>query len=751
MICGLRDRDCLNVKTVSKTYEIGWKQITFESGRLALLANWSAVIRDCAWNYLITTTWIKSSVNEEADFFPLTVEFQEKYYAAWKIGWNRFAKRESRPSEAAILNSRIIDRPIRPMFPKWTLNEIQIISTILSSSWVSDFWFYGITWASLSLMLAWVTDFEWPVSGARIILDQNDNFKFDPTFEELKTAKLDLTVAWSMDAITMVESQWQQVPASIVLKAFDYAFNLIKQIGEAQLDFVNEYKKVHQIPEFSLTVKKPKEDIKHDIEEYVNWAKVETLYLLGKHDFGEKLDEIVEETKTHLIEKLWEEKIAEYKDSEIFDIVYYIVKKYMRNKVLTEKTRLDWRKLDEVRPVFADVDVLPKVHGSALFQRWITQALTITTLGWPGDIQIIDDMFEEETKRYIHHYNFPPFSVWEVKAMRWPSRRDIWHGRLAEKALEPVIPELSEFPYFIRAVSEIMTCNGSSSMASVCGSSLSLMDAWVPIKNMVSWVAMGMIYDETTGKYEVLSDIQAQEDFLWDLDFKVTWTDNWITALQMDCKIKWLKLEVIENVFKQAEWSLSYIREQMTKALAEPRKEVKEHAPVILGASIPVDKIREVIWKGWETIQKIVKEFEVEVDITDEWQVSVTAKKRDAGKAALQYILDLVKEIEVGDIMTWEAQKIIAWTWVIMDLGKWKSWMIHISKIAKERVTVIEDFIKVWDKVEVKVITVDKAANRIWLAKVLPEVEEVKPTTIPTTETQKEEVKSSEVKINELI
>ena len=410
-------------------------------------------------------------------------------------------------------------------------------------------------------------------------------------------------------------------------------------------------------------------------------------------------------------------------EAEIREHVYGAVKKKMRAKVLGEKIRLDGRKLDQVRDVRAEVGILPRVHGSVLFERGITQALTITTLGGPGDIQIVDDMFEESTKQYIHHYNFPPFSVGEVRMLRGVGRREVGHGRLAEKAIEPLLPSLEEFPYFIRAVSEITTCNGSSSMASVCGSSLSLMDAGVPLKGVVAGIAMGMIYDEETGKYEVLSDIQAQEDFLGDLDFKVAGTDKGITALQMDCKIKGLPLEVVAKVFAQAKGSLAYIRGEMNKALSSPRGSVSEYAPSILSLKIPTDRIREVIGKGGEVIQKICKDFSVEVDINDDGLVSITAKLRDNGQAALDFITALLRGVEVGDEYEGKVVKILDGVGAIVELGRGQSGMIHISKIAKERVERIESYVNVGDIVKVKVLVVDKEKGRIGLERMLPPAE----------------------------
>ncbi len=718
MIIWLKDIDASKLNVVSKTYNIWGKNITFESGKLALLIDWSVIIRDEDWNYLLTTAGIKEIKEVSWDIdLALTVDFVEKYYATGKIWGNRFMKREARPSENATLNSRIIDRPIRPMFPKWTLNEIQIISTILSSSWSWDYWFFAISWASLALQLAWCEKFEWPISGARIILDKNGLFKFDPSIEDLKDCKLDLTVAGSLDAITMVESQSSEVDDKIILDAFNYAHDIIKNLCNAQLDFINEYKKSYSIPKSKLVIKTPNEILYTKIKDYITDTKIEPLYNTWKIEFHEKLVELENDVKQFL---WYSENNEEMKENEIEEFVYKTVKSYMRKNVLSKKIRLDWRALDEVRSIKGEFGVLPKVHWSALFQRWITQALSITTLGWPKDIMLVDDMFEENSKRYIHHYNFPPFSTWEVKGLRgWPTRRDIWHGRLAEKALEWVIPSLEEFPYFIRVVSEITTCNWSSSMASVCGSSMSLMDAWVPIKNIVSWVAMWMIYDDESWKYEILTDIQAQEDFLWDMDFKIAATDKWITALQMDCKIKWLKIEVIKDVLEKSKKATTFIREEMTKDLSVPRPNLSPYAPFILSTKVPLEKIREIIWKGWETIQKIQKDFWVDIDVNNEtWILSVTAKSQIEWTNAINFITKLIKDIEVWDVCTGKVSRIISWVWAIIDFGNNKNGMIHISKIARERVNNIEDYLKIWDIVKVKVLTVDKEEWRVGLERI---------------------------------
>lgn len=720
MITGLSDQNALTKAMVAKTYEIGGKKITFESGRLALLADGAVVVRDEEGNYLLTTAGIKEEVNESAVFFPLSVEFQEKYYATGKIGGNRFMKREGRPSEAAILNSRLIDRPIRPMFPKGTINDIQIISTIMSSSGTSDYGFYGITGASLALQLAGVTEFEGPVAGVRIaLLADGTTFKFDPSISDLTTALLDLTVAGTEDAITMVESQGKEVDESMMIRAFEFAHALVRELIWAQRDFIKVYSETHPISEHKLCTKGYDAELKSRIDALITDERIMKLYHLGKTDFHHALAMLGEEMKLILAPEDGYSVI--YSGREIEEAVYSIVKKHMRKNILESGLRLDGRKADEVRPIQGTFGILPRVHGSALFQRGITQALTIATLGGPGDVQIVDDMFEENTKRYIHHYNFPPFSVGEVRPLRGVGRREVGHGRLAEKALEPVLPSFESFPYFIRMVSEITTCNGSSSMASVCGSTMAMMDAGVPITALVSGVAMGMIYDDETGKFVVLSDIQAQEDFLGDLDFKVARTDKGITALQMDCKIKGLSMEVVARVFEQARRSLEHIRIEMSKELQVPRPTLSQYAPFILSVTVPEAKMREVIGKGGETIQGIERDFGVEVNLADNGQCSVTAKNQASGQAAIDFIKRILKDDEVGDLLEGKVVKILEGVGAIVEWAKGKSGMVHISKIAKERVTNIEDFLKMGDVVQVKIIAVDKEKGRVGLERVIAE------------------------------
>lgn len=742
----LSDKNAVNVVPLTKTYNIWGKNITFETWKLWLLADWAVTISDESGNVLFVTAWFKQDgVNQKADFFPLVVDYVEKFYATWKIGWNRFMKREGRPSESSVLMSRVIDRPIRPMFPKWLINDTQIIATALSSSNESDMWFYWITWASLALLMSWAP-FEWPVAWVKIILNNDWKFIFDPSFEEENNSKMTLLVAWTLDAITMVESSGNQVSQEEMMEWLRFSFEIIKELCNSQNDFINDYKNNFGIPEVKCFYNLPDESLFDKISEYLTEDKLEVLYWLGKIDFHNALIKLEEEVKEFLgvneenAEELW------INLQSIWDSVYKKVKKVMRKNVLLNNKRLDLRALDEVRTIKCETWLLPRVHGSWLFQRWMTQVLSVTTLGWPEDIQIIDDMYEETTSRYIHHYNFPPYSVWEVRMLRWVWRREVWHWKLAERALEAVLPTEAEFPYMMRVVSETMTCNGSSSMASVCWSTLSLMQAWVPIKAPVAWVAMWMIYDEETGDYKILSDIQAQEDFLWDMDFKVTMTPAWITAMQLDVKIKWLSFKVFEEAFSQARTSINYILDEMLKVQPKVAESLSPYAPLIMNVFVPVEKIRWVIWKWGENVQRMEKEYNVKISIAEDWNTTITAKDQIGWQKAVEEIASMVWEPEVWYKGIWKVAKIIEWTWAIVEF-KWKSWMIHISKLAATRVANVTDIVKEWEDVEFEVIEVNLEKWRIGLKRkfeplpLKPVVEEIPKSdgTPNTNETPKSE------------
>ena len=718
------DSNAASIVPLNKVYTIAGKNITIETGRLAFFANGAVTMSDENDNILMVTAGIKEAgLNKKASFFPLVVDYQEKYYATGKIGGNRFMKREARPSDQATLTSRMIDRPIRPMFPKGTVNDTQILCTTLSSDNNSELGSWGITGASLALMLAGAP-FDGPVSGVKIVLNQDDTYTYDPNFEQERAAKLHLVVAGTLDALTMVEAGGQEVSNEQMLAALEKGHEIVKEMCNAQLDFVAAFEKQFgEIKKIEATLNLPDETLYEKVSEFLTEEKLEALYGQSKKGFQKVLDTLDIEVRKYLIEnKIYEveehlhEDMLESSDLDfVGNLVYKRVKVIMRKNILEKEQRLDFRKPNEVRVIKGETGLLPRTHGSALFQRGMTQVLNIATLGGPGDKQIVDGLFSETEKRYIHHYNFPPYSVGEVRMMRGVGRREVGHGRLAERALEPVLPSEADFPYMIRTVSEVTTCNGSSSMASVCGSTMSLMNAGVPIIRPVSAVAMGMIYDENTGDYKILSDIQAQEDFLGDMDFKVARTMQGITAMQLDVKIKGLKMEVFEKAFDQGKDASEHILAEMLKAQAEVSPELSKYAPLIMSIQVPEDKIRSIIGKWGETIQKLQADFDVVISIEDDGMTSITAKTQEGWNKAIEVIKQILWVPEVGYKGEWEVVKIIEWVGAIVAFAGTQSGMIHISKLSKERVTNIEDIVKQGDTVNFDIIQVDLAKGRIGL------------------------------------
>ena len=712
----ISDKNAPHIKAIKKSYEIWGKKYFFETWKIWLLSSGSVTMSDTEGNVIFTSVWFKTEwLNEQADFFPLVVDFQEKFYATGIIWGNRFQRREARPSDNATLTSRLIDRPIRPMFPKGLINDTQILVTVLSATGEKDLWSWWISSSSLALMMT-SAPFQWPVSGVKVIMDSSDKFIFDPKLEEENNSKLSLVVAWTLDAITMVEAWASEISDEKMLEWLEFAHNIIKDICNAQIDFIEEYKKVFEIPEIEATYNNPDTSLYEIASEFLNDKKLECLYGKGKKEFQKELDNLDIELKNLLISK---GIIIEEDDSSfVWALVYKRVKEISRKNILEKEKRLDLRKLDEVREVWGETWILPRVHGSALFSRGMTQALSIVTLAWPEDKLTMEGMMPKTTKRYMHHYNFPPYSVGEVRMIRWVWRREIWHGALAERAIVPVLPTEEEFPYTIRVVSEITTCNGSSSMASVCGSTMSLMQAWVPIKSPVAWVAMWMIYDEESWNYKILSDIQAQEDFLWDMDFKLARTKKGITALQLDVKIKWLKMEVFKNALTQWEEATSYILDKMLGIQEKVSDELSPYAPLIMSLNVPVSKISAVIWKWWENVQRIEESYNVKISIEDDWRTSITAKDQAWWEKAIAEIKEILWVPEVGYRDKWKVVKIIDGVWVIVEY-RWKnSWMIHISKLSSSRVSNIWDILKIGEVVEFEIIQIDLEKWRVSLKRI---------------------------------
>ena len=733
---GLSDKTAVNITPLKKSYTFEGKEYSFESGKLGLLTSGAVTMADNEDNVLFTSVGFKTEwLNEKADFFPLVVDFQEKFYATGLIGGNRFQRREGRPSDAATLTARLIDRPIRPMFPKGIVNDTQILLTVLSASWEKDLGSWGVTCASLGLLMTWAP-FEWPVSGIKVIMNEDGSFTSDPTTQQEEKAKLNLVIAGTLDAITMVEAGANEVSDAEMLAGLDFAHKVVKDICNAQLDFIADYKKEFGIPEIEATFNNPDVSLYEEVKGFMTEDKMEALYEKGKKEFQKELDNLDVEVRDFLASKghiVWESEWSVWEacsvddcikitENEVWALVYKRVKEVMRKNILEKGRRLDGRAVDEVRQIIWETGLLPRTHGSALFQRGMTQALSIATLWGPDDKLLSQWMMPESTKRYIHHYNFPPYSVWEVRMMRGVGRREIGHGALAERALVPVLPSESDFPYTMRVVSEITTCNWSSSMASVCGSTMSLMQAWVPIKSPVSGVAMGMIYDDETGNYKILSDIQAQEDFLWDMDFKLTRSKNGITALQLDVKIKGLKMEIFEKAFAQGNVATDYIMWKMLEIQPAVSEKLSPYAPLILNIQIPVDKIRVIIGKGGENVQRMEKDYGVKVSIEEDGSTTLTADNQEGWDKAIADIKEILWEPEVWYKWKWLVKKVLEWMWAIVEF-RWKSWMIHISKLSYKRIENVEDVVKEWDIVEFEIIQVDTAKGRIWLKRELSEVE----------------------------
>lgn len=737
---GLSDKNATSIIPLKKSYNIGGKEYVFETWKLGLLTSGAITMSDSEDNVVFTSTWFKTEgLNEKADFFPLVVDFQEKFYATGQIGWNRFQRREWRPSDLATLTARLIDRPIRPMFPKGLINDTQIIVSVLSANWEKDLGSWWVTTASLTLMMSWAP-FEGPVSGIKVAMNNDGSFISDPSVEQEENAKLNLIVAWTLDAITMVEAGANEVSDDEILKGLEFAHNIVKDICNAQIDFIKDYKEQFGIPEITATFNNPDVSLYWVVKEFLTDDKLECLYEKGKKEFQKELDWLDVETREFLESKgciespelgqaqgtasteLCSLKISE---DDVWTLVYKRVKEVMRKNILEKWRRLDWREVTQVRDIIGEVWLLPRTHGSALFQRGMTQALTIATLGWPDDKITMEWMMPDDSKRYIHHYNFPPYSVWEVRMMRGVGRREIGHWALAERALVPVLPTEEEFPYTMRLVSEIMTCNGSSSMASVCGSTMSLMNAWVPIKSPVSWVAMGMIYDEETWNYKILSDIQAQEDFLWDMDFKLTRSKNGITALQLDVKIKGLSLNIFKEAFAQGNEATDFIMGKMMEIISEPNKQLSKFAPLIMTMNIPEDKIRAVIGKWWENVQRLEAEYDVKISIADDGITTITATTQDWGKKAIEEINQMLWVPTVWYKDTGKVVKIIDWIGAILEFRGKNSGMVHISKLSPLRANKVEDFVNIWDMVDFEIIQVDLDKWRIWLQRV-PTAEETK-------------------------
>jgi len=683
---------------------VGGRLLQLEIGKVCEMANGQVTVRygDTVVN---VTACASKEPRPDIDFFPLSVDYEERMYAAGKIPGG-FIKREGRPSERAILNSRLIDRPIRPLFPKGFYNDVQVVATVMCVDPDCSPEIVGMIGSSVALS---ISDIPWDGPTASVLIGMVDGqFIVNPTLEQRQASEMHLVVSGTKEAIMMVEAGANEVPEDVMLDAIMFAHEEIKKLIEFIEEVIAEVGK----PKQEIELYKIPEDIDAEVRAYALDKMKSAIKTFDKMERLDNMDAVEVETKEHFAE------IYPENGKDIANSLYNITKECVRNMILDEGVRPDNRKTTEIRPIWCETGFLPRTHGTGLFKRGQTQVLSVTTLGAMGEAQTIDGITEEVEKRYMHHYNFPPYSVGEARPMRSPGRREIGHGALAERALIPVLPSIEEFPYAIRVVSDVLSSNGSTSMGSTCGSCLSLMDAGVPIKRPVSGIAMGLIErvePDGSSKIAILSDIQGMEDFLGDMDFKVAGTTEGITAIQMDIKVHGLSREILKNALAQAHEGRMYILDQMLEEIPEPRKELSPYAPRIISMMIDPDKIRTVIGPGGKTINKIIADTGVKIDIDDTGLVYVAAPDMESANAAMSQIDLLTKDVEVGATYEGTVTRIMNFG-AFIEILPGKEGLLHISKMAKERVEKVEDVMNIGDTVKVKVTEID-SQNRINLSR----------------------------------
>ncbi len=698
-----------------KTYEteLAGRKLVFETGKMAGLANGSVLVRYGDTVVMVNVTASKEP-KDGIDFFPLSVDYEEKLYSVGKIPGS-FQKREGKPSDKAILTSRAIDRPLRPLFPKDFRNDVVVVATVLSVDQDNSPEVAAMVGASAALSISDIP-FGGPTAAVNVGL-VDGKIIINPTEEQRKISDLTLTVAGTEAKIAMIEAGANEVPDDVMLDAIKAGHEEIKKICK----FIQKMKEEIGKPKFEYK----SFEVDHDVYEYIekNFEEEikQALQEPDKETRDNNVAEVSDKIATAYTEKFGEEAAEEHK-SDIGEAIYKLQKKCVRNMIFNEHKRVDGRALDEIRPLSCEIDLLPRVHGSALFTRGQTQVLSVTTLGMVSEEQELDGIDTETAKRYMHQYNFPSYSVGEARPSRGPGRREIGHGALAEKALVPVLPSEEEFPYAIRVVSEVLSSNGSTSQASICGSTLSLMAAGVPIKRPVAGISTGLVTNPNDeNDYVMLTDIQGIEDFFGDMDFKVGGTEKGITAIQVDIKVDGLSYDVIKEAFERTRIARKHILEDiMLPVISEPRKEISKYAPRIVNTKIKVEKIKDVIGKGGETINKIIDATGVKIDIKEDGQVFIYSNDSEKSNQALEMIEDIVREVEVGGIYYGEVTRTTTFG-AFVDLGvNGKEGLLHISKISKERIKKVEDVLNVGDKVTVKVLDIDEQ-GRINLTAILSE------------------------------
>jgi polyribonucleotide nucleotidyltransferase len=671
--------------------ELAGRKLSIETGRIAQLADAAVLVR-YGDTVVLVTACASEQPKEGIDFFPLSVDYEERLYAVGKIPGG-FIKREGKPTEKAILSARLIDRPIRPLFPKGYRNDVQVVATVLSVDQDNLPEVAAMIGSSAALSISSIP-FGGPTASVLVGL-VNGEYVLNPTTEQRENSDLHLVVSGTKDAVMMVEAGAKEVPEDVMLGAILFAHENIKKI----VAFIEEMVAKIGKEKKEYVVFKPDSEIEAAVREYATQKTLDAIRTPDKLERQEKIDMVKVDTLEHFAE------IYPEKEKDIDEVLYDILKEQVRKLITEEGVRPDDRKTDEIRPISCEVGLLPRVHGSGLFTRGQTQVLTVATLGALGDVQILDGLTDEETKRYMHHYNFPPYSVGETRFMRGPGRREIGHGALAERALEPMIPSEEDFPYTIRLVSEVVSSNGSTSMGSVCGSTLALMDAGVPIKAPVAGVAMGLMKEKD--KVAILTDIQGMEDFLGDMDFKVAGTEKGITAIQMDIKIAGIDKPILERALEQARIGRLFILDKMLQTISAPRKELSPYAPKIITTKIDPDKIRDVIGPGGKTINKIIAETNVKIDIEDDGKVFIAAVNQADGEKALRIIESLTAEVQEGQIYLGKVARITSFG-AFVEILPGKEGLVHISKLDTKRVEKVEDIVSIGDEILVKVTDIDK-------------------------------------------
>ncbi|MCC3357424.1 polyribonucleotide nucleotidyltransferase [Bacillus sp. REN16] len=677
-----------------QVFSMEWagRQLTVEVGQLAKQASGAALVRYGETAVLSTATASKEP--KPLDFFPLTVNYEERLYAVGKIPGG-FIKREGRPSEKAILASRLIDRPIRPLFADGFRNEVQVISIVMSVDQDCSSEMAAMFGSSLALSVSDIP-FEGPIAGVTVGRVDNQ-FIINPSVQDQEKSDIHLVVAGTKDAINMVEAGADEVPEEVMLEAIMFGHEEIKRLIAFQEKIVAEIgKDKREIVLYELD-QELEAQIRAKAEKDINKA----VQVVEKH----AREDAINEVKSAIVAEYQEQEADDTTLKQVKEILNKLVKEEVRRLITVEKVRPDGRQIDEIRPLSSEVGLLARTHGSGLFTRGQTQALSICTLGALGDVQILDGLGIEETKRFMHHYNFPQFSVGETGPMRGPGRREIGHGALGERALEPVIPSEKDFPYTIRLVSEVLESNGSTSQASICASTLAMMDAGVPIKAPVAGIAMGLV--KSGEHYTVLTDIQGMEDHLGDMDFKVAGTSKGVTALQMDIKIEGLSREILEEALQQAKKGRMQILDSMLATLTTPRTELSKYAPKIFTMAINPDKIRDVIGPSGKQINKIIDETGVKIDIEQDGTIFISSVDEAMNQKAKKIIEDIVREVEVGQMYLGKVKRIEKFG-AFVEIFSGKDGLVHISELAEERVGKVEDVVSIGDEILVKVTEIDK-------------------------------------------